>query len=88
MSSVNAWRTFVPSSSLDSVRQSKDRQKKMSSYFTAGLPYSRYHCLIDSISSSLIQIYGGQKTNRTHFLCQRAGVFFRRREMAGECWGW
>ncbi|KAH9975631.1 WD40 repeat-like protein [Russula compacta] len=36
-----ARRAFAPSASLDPARQHKDRQKKMSSYFAAGLPYSR-----------------------------------------------
>jgi len=43
MSSARAHRAFIPSSSPDSTRQHKDRQKKMSSYFASGLPYSRYY---------------------------------------------
>src|SRR6266850_4712067 len=49
MSSPHAWRAFAPSSSLDPVRQHKDRQRKMSSYFAGGLPYSRYLRWINSI---------------------------------------
>ncbi|KAH9991247.1 WD40 repeat-like protein [Russula vinacea] len=41
MSSAYARRAFAPSSSLDPVRQYKDRQQKMSHYFASGLPYSR-----------------------------------------------
>jgi hypothetical protein len=92
MSSAHARRAFAPSSELDPVRQHKDRQRRMSDYFAGGLPYSRYVRLVNSISSYLMQIYcmepDGQKTNWTLFLCQRVGVFDRRREMAGECRGW
>jgi len=58
MSPAHARRAFAPSTSLDSGRQHKDRQRKMSNYFAAGLPYSRYHPSVISISSCLIQIYG------------------------------
>lgn len=41
---------FARSSSIDAVRQHKDRQQKMSSYFSSGLPYSRYYRIIERLA--------------------------------------
>jgi hypothetical protein len=79
MSSAHARRPFAPSTSLDSIRQHKDRQRKMSNYFAAGLPYSRYYLPVISISSCFdTDLWHGNGVNRKligHSSCVNALAF-------------
>src|SRR6266849_4496520 len=52
MSSAYSRRPFARSSSLDPVKQYQDRQQKLSHYFASGLPYSRYHRIVDRLAIS------------------------------------